>query len=136
MHPKLSTQKIGAMWRAYKQHQSAYYVALTCSISETTARKYIANHNFAQRLVKLLAKVNEFVDEDQAKSLANTLKPLSNLRAILLNDALDHAKQGKLEATITDIDKIVRLERYLRGEPESRTEDVGTWKWLKGKEKV
>ena len=131
MHPKLSTQKIGAMWRAYKQHQSAYYVALTCSISETTARKYITNHNFAERFAKLQAKVNEYLDEDQAKSIANTLKPLANLRAILLQDALAHAKKGELEATISDIDKIVRLERFLRGEPDTRTDQGVSFRWFK-----
>ena len=130
MYPKLSTQKIGAMWRAYKKHQTAYYVALTCGISETTARKYITNQNFATRFAKLLAKVNELVDEDQAKSLANTLKPLSNIRTILLQDALAHAQKGELEATISDIDKVVRLERYLRGEPDTRIEEGVSFRWL------
>ena len=130
----LSTQQIAALWRAYKIRHTANFVATHCRVSRHTAEKYILNHNFAERYARLLAKVNEFVDEDQAKSLANTLKPLANLRTILLRDALAHAKQGKFEATISDIDRIVRLERYLRGEPESRTEDVGTWKWVEEKD--
>ena len=126
----LSTQQIAALWRAYKIRQTARFVARHCSVSQHTAEKYISNHNFAQRYTKLLAKANEFVDEDQAKSLANTLKPLANARALLLEDLLAHIKKGELEATVSDVDKIVRLERYLRGEPEARTEDVGTWKWI------
>jgi len=126
----LSTQKIAALWRAYKQHQTVQYVAIKCSVSRVTARKYILNHNFAERYAKLLAKGNEYVDEDQAKSLANTLKPLDNERAILLETLLAHYKQGDFEATISDVDKIVRLERYLRGEPDSRTEQDFSFEWL------
>ena len=129
MHPKLSTQKIGAMWRAYKQHQSAYYVALTCSISETTARKYITNHNFAERFAKLQAKANEILDDDQAKSLARAIKDSANITIFIADALLDALKNKTFKPGTADYDRMVRLERYLRGEPESRTEDVGTWTW-------
>ena len=126
----LSTQQIAALWRAYKIRQTARFVARHCSVSQHTAEKYILNHNFATRFAKLQARANEIVDEDQAQSLANTLKPLSNIRTILLQDALTHAQKGELKATISDIDKVVRLERYLRGEPDTRTEQGGTFEWL------
>ena len=126
----LSTQQIAALWRAYKIRQTARFVARHCSVSQHTAEKYILNHNFATRFAKLQARANELVDEDQAQSLANTLKPLSNIRAILLQDALAHAQKGELEATISDIDKVVRLERYLRGEPDTRVEEGFSFKWL------
>ena len=126
----LSTQQIAALWRAYKIRQNASFVANHCDVSWGTATKYILNHNFATRFVKLQARANEFLDEDQAKSLANTLKPLSNIRTILLQDALAHAQKGELEATISDIDKVVRLERYLRGEPDTRIEEGVSFRWL------
>jgi len=126
----LNPQKKAAMWRAYKQRQTANHVATHCKISPHTAQKYIRELKFAERLAKLLAKANELVDEDQALSLANTLKPLANARALLLEQLLAQIKNGALEVSVTDADKIIRLERFLRGEPESRTEDFGTWKWL------
>jgi len=130
MTAPLSRQKIAALWRAYKQRQSDSYVANTCSVSRSTARKYIHEHKFAERLAKLQERANEIVDDDQSQSLANTLKPLANSRALLLDQLLAHIKKGMLEASVSDLDKIIRLERFLRGEPESRTEDIGTWKWL------
>lgn len=130
MPAPLSKQKKAALWRAYKQSQSAHYVSIKCAVSRNTATKYIRDLNFAERYAKLLAKANEFVDEDQAVSLANTLKPLANARVLLLDQLLAQIKKGELEASVADVDKIVRLERFLRGEPESRTEDLGTWKWL------
>ena len=126
----LSTQQIAALWRAYKIRQTANYVGTHCHVSHNTAAKYIQNHNFAARYARLQAKANEFLDEDQAKSLANTLKPLANARALLLEDLLAHIKNGDLEATVSDVDKIVRLERYLRGEPGSHTEQAITFEWL------
>ena len=128
----LSSQQIAALWRAYKIRQTARFVGQHCHVSKNTAGKYIRDHNFAQRYAKLQAKANEYLDEDQAKSLANTLRPLANTRALLLEQPLAHVKNGDIKATVSDVDKIVRLERYLRGEPESRTEQQGyTFEWLK-----
>jgi len=126
----LSTQQIAALWRAYKIKQTADFVAKHCDVSWHTATKYISDHNFAQRFAKLQAKANEFLDEDQAKSLANTLKPLANARALLLEDLLAHIKNHDLEASVSDVDKIVRLERYLRGEPDSHIQQKVSFEWL------
>ena len=130
----LSQQKKAALWRAYKQRQTANYVATHCNVSPHTAEKYIRNLNFKERFAKLIAKANELVDEDQATSLANTLKPLANARARLIDQLLTHLKNGELNTSVSDVDKIVRLERYLRGEPDSRIEDIGAWKWLEDDE--
>ena len=126
----LSSQQIAALWRAYKIRQTARFVGTHCHVSKNTAAKYILNHNFAERYAKLLAKANEFVDEDQALSLANTIKPLANARALLLEQLLTHVKNGDIKATVSDVDKIIRLERYLRGEPGSHTEQAVTFEWL------
>ena len=126
----LSPQKKAALWRAFKQRQTANYVGTHCHVSHNTAAKYIRDLNFAERYAKLQAKANEFLDEDQAKSLANTLKPLANLRAIILKDLLAHVKNSDVEASFADVDRIIRLERYLRGEPESRTEQDFSFEWL------
>ena len=126
----LSQQKIAALWRAYKIRQTANYVGTHCHVSHNTAAKYIHNHNFAERYAKLQAKANEFLDEDQAKSLANTLKSVANARALLLQDLLVQIKKGDLKASVSNVDKIVHLERHLRGEPKSRTEQDFSFEWL------
>ena len=130
----LTAQKKAALFRAYKQRQTANYVAIRCNVSPHTAEKYIRTLQFKTRLEKLLLKANEFVDEDQAKSLANTIRPIANMRVRLLDRILKQIKKGELDASIADVDRLIRLERYLRGEPESRTEDVGAWKWLEDDE--
>jgi len=126
----LSPQQIAALWRAYKIRQTARFVGDHCHVSKNTAAKYIRNHNFAARYAKLQAKADEFLDEDQAKSLANTLKSVANARALLLQDLLVQIKKGDIKASVSDVDKIVHLERYLRGEPDSRTEQDFSFEWL------
>ena len=126
----LSPQKKAALWRAYKIRQTANYVATHCKVSPHTSEKYIRDLNFAERYAKLQAKADELVDEDQAKSLANTLKSVANARALLLQDLLVQIKKGDLKASVSDVDKIVHLERYLRGEPDSRTEQDFSFEWL------
>lgn len=130
----LTARKKAALWRAYKQKQTANYVAVHCSVSPHTAEKYIKTLDFKVRLEKLMRKANDFVDEDQAKSLANTIIPIANMRVHLLEQILKQIKKGELAASIVDVDRLIRLERYLRGEPESRTEDISAWKWLEDDE--
>lgn len=131
----LSTQKIAALWRAFKQHQTVQYVAIKCSVSRVTARKYILNHNFAARYAKLQAKADELVDEDQAKSLARDLQNITNIKSFIADALLDALKNKTFKPGTADYDRILRLERYLRGEPESRTEHKGfTFEWIKDDE--
>ena len=126
----LSTQQIAALWRAYKIRQNANFVATHCRVSRHTAAKYILNHNFAQRFVKLQAKANDILDDDQAKSLARAIENSANINTFIADALLEALKNKTFKPGTADYDRMVRLERYLRGEPESRTEDVGTWQWL------
>lgn len=126
----LSHQKQAALFRAYKQRQTANYVAIRCNISPHTAQKYIVNLNFKLRLDKLLAKANVLVDDDQAKSLADDIKTVSNLKTQIAAELKSLLEKGDLQPGTSDYDRLVRLERYLRGEPESRIEQTVSFEWL------
>jgi len=126
----LSTQQIAALWRAYKIRQTVSFVAKHCDVSWGTAEKYILNHNFAQRFAKLQAKANEILDDDQAKSLARAIKNVSNINTFIADTLLDALKNKMLKLGTADYDRMVRLERYLRGEPEAHTEQAVSFEWL------
>ena len=127
----LSTQQIAALWRAYKIRQTARFVARHCSVSQHTAEKYILKHNFAQRLVKLQAKANNILDDDQAKSLARAIENSANINTFIADALIDALKNKTFKPGTADYDRMVRLERYLRGEPDTRTEQAGTFEWLR-----
>jgi len=126
----LSHQKQAALFRAFKQRQTANYVATRCHISPHTAQRYILNLHFKDRLDKLLAKANAIVDDDQAKSLANDIATVSNLKTQIACELKMLLEKGDLQPGTLDYDRLVRLERYLRGEPESRTEQTVSLEWL------
>lgn len=126
----LSHQKQAALFRAFKQRQTANYVASHCNISPHTAQKYIVRLKFKQRLDKLLVKANDIVDDDQAKSLAEDIKTVSNLKTQIASELKLLLAKGDLQPGTADYDRVVRLERFLRGEPESRIEQNVSFEWL------
>ena len=126
----LSTQQIAALWRAYKIRQTANYVGTHCHVSHNTVAKYIRDLNFAERFAKLQAKANDILDDDQAKSLARAIKNTANINTFIADALIDALKNKTLKLGTADYDRMVRLERYLRGEPESHTEQDFSFEWL------
>ena len=137
MTSPLSKQKTAAMWRAYKQRQTANYVARSCKVSPHTAQKYIRELKFAERFAKLQEKANELVDDDQALALAEDIKTIANIKSLLAEAVLsglrDKLKLKEIQPGTAEYDRLVRLERFLRGEPESHAEEKFSFKWLDNK---
>ena len=131
MTAPLSTQKKAALWRAYKQRQTAEYVAKKCGISWHTADKYIKELKFAERWQKIEQKANKIVDKDQAESLAEEIRNISHIKSIAY-DTLEWVLSSKERIpSISDYLKLVQAERALRGEHANREEDSSiTFEWL------
>ena len=122
MTPPLTPQKQGALWRAYKKHQSANYVARTCKVSPHTAQKYIEKLHFRERLAELQKKANALVDQDQVESFADDLKVISNIKTRIGELLLDALEKGEIKIgtlNFADYERFTRIERLLRGEPEA-----------------
>lgn len=126
----VSTQKVAAMWKAYKTHQTAFYVAKVCHISQHTARRYIELKNFAARFAKLHLKASEIADDSQAEALAQDLIKLGNIKSMLSDSILDALKKGELNPSISELDKIMRLMFFIRGEPDQRREELFNFSWI------
>lgn len=126
----IPTQKIESMWKAYKKHQTAFYVACTCKISPHTAKRYIERGDFAVRFAKLKVKASEIADDAQADVLAQDLIKLSNIKTLVANSIMTALEKRKLSPSITELDKIIRLIAFIRGEPDSRTEEIHDFSWL------
>jgi hypothetical protein len=121
---------IDAMWKAYKKHQSAFYVARTASVSPHTAKKYINSGNFAIRFSKLKVKASEIADDVQADALAQDLIKLGNIKTLVSEAILKSLKKETLQPTIQELDKIIRLIAFIRGEPDQRTEEHYDFSWI------
>lgn len=120
MTTPLSRQKKGALWRAYKIRPTARYVAITCDISWHTASKYIKELHFPQRLKALQAKASTIVGDDEAKRYADELEKVDKISESTLDTVIEALANKTVQPSIRDVDRILRLKRFLRGEPESR----------------
>lgn len=118
------------MWKAYKKHQSAFYVASQANVSPHTAKKYINSGNFSVRFSKLKVKASEIADDAQADALAEDMIKLGNIKTLLSEKILTSLKEGTLKPTITDFDKIIRLIAFIRGEPDQRSEEFYDFSWI------
>jgi hypothetical protein len=118
------------MWGAYKKHQSAFYVARIANVSPHTAKKYINRENFAIRFSKLKVKASEIADDVQADALAQDLIELGNIKTILSDKILTSLKKGTLKPSITELDRVIRLIAFIRGEPDQRTEEYYDFSWI------
>ena len=121
---------IESMWKAYKEHQSAFYVGRVANVSAHTAQKYINSGKFAVRFSKLKIKASEIADDAQADALAQDLIKLGNIKTLMTDAILTKLQKGTLVPTINELDKILRLIMFIRGEPDERTEEYFDFSWI------
>jgi len=119
-----------AMWEAYKKHQSAFYVARQAKVSPHTAQKYINSGKFSVRFSKLKVKASAIADDAQADVLAEDMIKLGNIKTLLSEAILTSLKKGTLKPTITELDRVIRLIAFIRGEPDQRTEEYYDFSWI------
>jgi hypothetical protein len=134
--PGVSQATIEAMWKAYKKHQSAFHVARAANVSPHTAQKYISKGNFAVRFSQLKVKASVIADDAQANVLAEDLIKLGNIKTLISDAILTSIKKGTLKPSITELDKIIRLIMFIRGEPDQRTEEYYDFSWIEETEEV
>lgn len=126
----LSQATIEVMWRAYQKHQTAFYVARVANVSPHTAAKYINSGNFALRFSELRVKASEIADETQADLLADDLIKLNSIKRLLSEAILTGLKKDTLKPSITELDRLLRLIAFIRGEPDQRVEEVYDFSWI------
>lgn len=121
---------IEAMWRAYKKHQSAFYVARCAKVSPHTAKKYINKKGFSVRFSKLKVKASAIADDAQVEAFADDLIKLGNIKTLLSDTIMTKLEKGTLNPTIAELDKIIRLIAFIRGEPDQRSEEYYDFSWI------
>lgn len=128
----LSEKEIEKLWQAFIEHQSAYFVAATCKVSSTTARKYRYSEHWNERLRKIRHKASALADKKVALHLAKDIEVVHDLQMEIADSIQKQLEAGNYKSTVGDLERLVKLEHFLRGLPDSRTEhpDI-SFKWLK-----
>lgn len=122
---KLSTRKRNAMFRAWCAKQATTHVAKHCKISHTTVTRYRALDNWDARWEEIQTKARAEADATNARSMAAMIDDVGDIRGNIIKALLAATEpDGQPKITVWDLDKIIRLEQFLKGHPDARTEVV------------
>jgi 2-succinyl-5-enolpyruvyl-6-hydroxy-3-cyclohexene-1-carboxylate synthase len=131
MATALSEEKIKELWQAYQKHPSVYFVAAKCKVSPTTARKYRDSQHWEERLQKIRDKARTLADANAAEQLATDIQMIHDLKIQIATTIQKQLEAGNYKPTVRDYDSLVRLEQFLKGGPDSRTEESHvSFEWL------
>lgn len=128
---KLTEQKQAEMFVVYCEKPSVRYVSQKCQVSRTTAGRYKAKDNWDKRLSEIKLKAEKKTDSQLAKRLAENLKIVRFAKAELVKKI--QKGKDKSTSTYSELDKLIRLEEFLLGKPDSRP-DAGKFDHLSDEE--
>lgn len=122
---KLSTKQRAAMFKAFCAKQANSYVARTCKVSHTTVVRYRTVDNWDERWGKIQTRARAKAAATEARTMTAMIRNIGDIRANITK-ALLRLSDPNIEpdASILDLDRIIRLEQYLKGHPDARTEIV------------
>ena len=131
MATALSEGEIEELWEAYRVKPSAQYVSRVCAVSRNTAMKYIRERNWEERLQKIRDKACTLADTDIAQQLVKDIEMVRDLKIQIADSIQEQLIAGNYKPTVKDYDSLVRLEQFLKGAPDSRSEQsVISFEWL------
>ena len=125
----LSDEKIEKMWQAYQVHPTTYFVNKKCNVSRSTVRRYRDSEHWDERLQEIRDKASALADNKAAQRLANAVEVVHDLRVKIAESIKERLEAGNYKPTVMDLERLVKLEQFLSGLSESRTEQEGTFEW-------
>lgn len=124
---RLTEDEVEKMFLAYAKNPNLRSIAESVGVSRTTVQKYRDKDNWDQRRQDILDRVRKTSDNETAKVLSANLKIVRFAKAKLVKSI--QAGKEKSTSTYADLDRLIRLESFLLGQPDSRTA-VGKYEHL------
>jgi hypothetical protein len=120
------------MFKAWCDDPRIPHVERACSVSKGTVRKYRRLDDWDNRLEKIKAMARNKLDQDEVRHTEEQLRLIRRVKDVYIQCLTGRARCecGKfieiptLEPKYADIEKIMRLEEFMRGKPDSRP-DIG-----------
>ena len=118
---KLTKKKVDQMWKMFAAGFSAPAISRACSVSKGAVLTYRRKHKWVERRDKITERADKKADDAQVSLLAENMKIVRFAKGKLLDQLkaiADGAEISKMP--VTDLDKLIRLEEFLHGRPDSR----------------
>ena len=122
----LKPDKVQAMKKAFLIHRSNSTVSKLLSVSMVTVRKYRKAGKWDELAGRADEKVNEAVIEKTSKDTIDNIEMVQEVKRYVWEALKEFHDNKSLDPTVNDLDKIVRLEAFLKGDPDSRPGNSST----------
>jgi hypothetical protein len=130
MAAPLSEEKQAELWRAYKEKPSASYVSNTCAVSRNTAIKYIKLLDFPTRLKRIQEKAVDIAEAEDIDEIVEDIRQITRAKRGVAKALIEEIESGAYEPKVADLDRLARLEAFVKGEPDSRPANKISYEWL------
>lgn len=117
---KLSEELVAKMWQLFSEGSSVQAISRKLSVSRTTVHKYKLRLGWEKRRQSILDEANRKSDKKQISLLAENMKIVRFAKGRIIEKLREVALKDVTKTPIPDLDKIIRLEEFLQGRPDSR----------------
>jgi hypothetical protein len=118
---RLSDELLGKLWKRFSEGNSVQAICREFQVSRTTIAKYRDKLKWVERRAKIRAKAEAKADKQQISLLAENMKIVRFAKGKIVDQVKAVEAQGEVSKTpIGDLDKLIRLEEFLHGRPDSR----------------
>jgi hypothetical protein len=109
-----------AMWGAFQERQSNRHVSRATGVSRRTVAKYRLMDNWDERYQEIRQKAFEKVDAEFGDTVNRDIQIIRGAKGRFVQALFE----GKIHFTVSDYDKLVKLELLLSGHPTERSEQL------------
>jgi predicted DNA-binding protein YlxM (UPF0122 family) len=118
---KLTKKKVAEMRKLFMAGFSAPTIARACSVSKGVVLKYRKTEKWVQKRDEITERAIKKADDAQVSLLAENMKIVRFAKGKLLEQLKKIADGEEIsKMPVTDLDKLIRLEEFLHGRPDSR----------------
>lgn len=101
-----------------KRYLELYNVYLEDGKTNPSNQRYVNRDRWEERRLEVLADVRTLIGNEKPKQILETLAEIGDIKGAILASIASGLNASKLGPS--DYDKMIRLEQFLQGEPDSR----------------
>ena len=123
MANRVSRAKVEEMFAVFADRQSIEEVARKCGVHHRTVERYRRIERWDERVREIRVHAQRDADYGIAQAMAESLRIVRAYKEKLA-DAIERKQLGTADATVADLERVVRLEAFVLGAAESRHEVI------------
>ena len=124
MANRLARKKIDEMWSVYQERRSIREVAKKCAVHHKTVERYRLLERWDERLAEIQDRARAEADYDLATAMADSLRLVRAYKQKVAA-ALESKTMKSADVTAAELERVIKLEAFVLGGAENRTEIVG-----------